>query len=229
MSFICYEVVMSRQSLLEYGRGWLCDQGGEGKEEWTGGDAVFYSMSVSPLAYPPTTFWTGRFNIHMENITVRLHSHDNDPELVLFFNKLNLLEQGVREYCKAFRKVLNNPKKPLKEPVYKRQWLNPENIEAPFTGHYFYFIDQDKAGRFCVGDCHRTIVMWMNIHHNDGMVFNKALLEVQLSALQCLVTYLKEAQVKIKSLRKQCKVLGWDKPQELQSDTPSEDVLPDPQ
>ncbi|TQH42219.1 hypothetical protein, partial [Pseudomonas aeruginosa] len=121
---------------------------------------------------------------------------------------------------------LNNPKKPLKEPVYKRQWLNPENIEAPFTGHYFYFIDQDKAGRFCVGDCHRTIVMWMNIHHNDGMVFNKALLEVQLSALQCLVTYLKEAQAKIKSLRKQYKVLGWDKPQELQSDSPPEDVLP---
>ncbi|WP_221633405.1 hypothetical protein, partial [Pseudomonas aeruginosa] len=68
--------------------------------------------------------------------------------------------------------------------------------------------------------------MWMNIHHNDGMVFNKALLEVQLNALQRLVTYLKEAQAKIKSLRKQYKVLGWDKPQELQSDSPPEDVLP---
>lgn len=168
---------MSGPSLLELGKEWLPIIY---PSETDNVDCTFYNASVSPdvvgmkwdskgeMTNPGKKGfkWGASFNIRHGKTTVHLHSDEQDKYLKRFRKKLRNLSKGIQAFLVESKKRVETPGEGKIE--LRREWLNDLTEETPYTGHFLYKIDPNGGGLFSVGDCHRAIVLHMELYCFEG-------------------------------------------------------------
>ena len=99
--------------------------------------------------------WGGHLNIGVGNVKIHLHNIDGDVGLVKQEAKLQLLHDTLKEVVKLYKTWGKEPRKP----VSVRHWLNP--ADSRYTGMVAYSMAADGTGTVSLGDCHKTIVIWL--------------------------------------------------------------------
>lgn len=99
--------------------------------------------------------WGGHINIGVDKSKIHLHAMEDDYGLVHQEAKLKIIQDTIKEFIKLYK----GWGKEEKEPVAVRKWLNPE--ESHFTGKVAYHLNKNGSGGFSIGDCHKTIVIWV--------------------------------------------------------------------
>lgn len=106
--------------------------------------------------------WTGHLNIGVGNVKIHLHNIDGDVGLVKQEAKLQLLQDTLKECIKLYKTWGKEPK----DPVNVKLWLNPE--DSRYTGLVAYSIAADGTGTVSIGDCHKTIVIWLYVPYTGS-------------------------------------------------------------
>lgn len=101
--------------------------------------------------------WTGHLNIGTDNKRIHLHNMDDDVGLVAQEGKLQLLHDTLKEFLKLYK---DWGKVEKRKPVVVKHWLNPP--ESHYTGMVSYSITAHGSGTVSIGDCHNTIVFWLD-------------------------------------------------------------------
>lgn len=106
------------------------------------------------------TTWDTHFNVRTGSTMITLHSIPNDVELVSTEAKMLLLREGIETFVKEVKLRM---RKASDTPLYRREWLNPEELGSDFTGYFFYNIEPSGAAVFFIADCHRTLNFWIQM------------------------------------------------------------------
>jgi hypothetical protein len=101
--------------------------------------------------------WDGHLNIGIDGVRVHLHNIDDDVGLVKQESKLQLLQDTLKEFLKLYK----GWGKEEKDPVVAKHWLNPE--DSRYTGLVSYNLERNGTGSVSIGDCHKTIVIWVPV------------------------------------------------------------------
>lgn len=104
--------------------------------------------------------WDTHFNIRTGNTMITIHSIPNDVGLIHTEIKMLLLREGIETFVKEVKLRM---RKPAQESMYRREWLNPQELGADFTGYFFYNIEPSGSARFFIADCHRTLNFWIEV------------------------------------------------------------------
>ena len=197
-----------RQSLLELYKEFLPTVYNENELS-----AISFSMSVRSFTFmednketgkqeeKTNTHWDSHFNIRFMNTMITLHPIPNDTELIHMEAKMLLLQEGIVEFV---REVKARMVKPAQFRVQRREWLNPEELGADYTGYFHYSIEPEGNGRFFMADCQRSMNIWFDVcprSHTFGDRENKAtkrLLTVMMAISKAINTWLNH----VKRLRK---------------------------
>jgi len=171
--------------------------------------AVSFSMSASSFTYMENnketgeqkevtnTNWATHFNIRAMNTLITLHNIPQDDELKHTEEKLLLLREGIEEFVKEVKARMV---KPAQFRAYRREWLNPEELGADYTGYFFYNIQMDGNARFFIADCHRTLNFWFDVcpkGQGFGDQDNKAtkrLLSLMMAIVKAINTWINHAK-----------------------------------
>lgn len=168
---------MAGPTIIELKKAWLPELY---PYDTTRADCTFYNMSIKPGTVGSvwergilTKFgkkgfiWDASFNIRYGNVSIHLHSDDQDRQLKRFKKKLITLRNALRAFIHESKRRIE---KPADHPVeFKRDWLNELNENTPYTGYFFYEIQPNGGGKFFIADCSRSINLWIDYYggHDD--------------------------------------------------------------
>lgn len=139
-----------------------------------------------------TEIWDGSFNLRVGSTTVRLHSLEDDIELIHLENKLTLLKETIEKFIVLYSKRAGNK---YKKEINHRVWLNAAELKSRFTGYCSYNLDADGGGRLSISDCHRSIIIWLMPYWSDGVFYpsqNETLIDDISNAVTKSINKIKE-------------------------------------
>lgn len=146
--------------------------------------------------------WDTHFNIRTGNTMITVHAIPNDAELIHTETKMRLLREGIETFVKEVRSRM---RKPAETVMYRREWLNPEDLGADFTGYFFYNIEPSGNARFFIADCHRTLNFWFEAYDKDRPFGDRKnrMAKRQLDVLEAIAKAIGTWLNRLKKLRKQ--------------------------